>query len=145
MKIQKVTDLYVQCAYVLREPGLAMSDCCRRPATSAVEDPYGGLYYYRCPEHEGLFRGTEPGRVVYELLVPHARSKVAVAELNDGDVLVDVRTHPILVEQKEWISHGRVRIWWHHLDIPGITGETVLDDHQKVWVDLTATSELKHG
>lgn len=59
-----VKDMYVQCAYPLREPALAMSDCCGKPAASAVEDPYGILYYYRCPEHEGLFRGDEKATIL---------------------------------------------------------------------------------
>lgn len=75
MKQVAVEDLHVQCAYVLREPGLAMSDCCRKPATSAVEDPYGVIYYYRCHEHEGLFRGDQQGRIVSRVPVADGPNK----------------------------------------------------------------------
>ena len=64
MKLVEVKALSVQCSYPMREPALAMSDCCRLMAYSAVEDPYGGMYYYRCHEHEGLFRGDQRARVV---------------------------------------------------------------------------------
>jgi hypothetical protein len=64
MKQVLVKDLAVQCSYPMREPALAMSDCCRKAAYSAVEDPYGVMYYYRCHEHEGLFRGDEAATVV---------------------------------------------------------------------------------
>lgn len=69
MKHVAVKDLYVQCSYPLREPAVAMSDCCRQSATSAVEDPYGVNFYYRCNKHEGLFRDNQRGRVVFSVPV----------------------------------------------------------------------------
>lgn len=67
MKHVAVKDLYVQCSYPLREPAVAMSDCCRQSATSAVE--HGVNFYYRCNEHYGLFRDNQRCRVVFSVPV----------------------------------------------------------------------------
>jgi hypothetical protein len=57
-----VKDLYVECSlktHNLNEPGTAMSDCCRRPAKSAVVDPKTNARYWRCDAHKGVLRMGE--------------------------------------------------------------------------------------
>lgn len=75
-----VKDLYTQCSYPTRENAIAMSDCCRMPATTAVntsgsDQPEG---YWRCEAHKGLIKGNVKGytvenvvRFYEEDLLPH--------------------------------------------------------------------------
>lgn len=62
LKEVRVVDLYVECMYPMRPDALAASDCCRRPADTAVERP-DGMRTWRCPKHRGLIKGTETGPV----------------------------------------------------------------------------------
>lgn len=51
-----VADLHVQCSLRVRnfeQPGFAMSDCCGKPAVSAVEDAQGRKLW-RCLAHQGI-------------------------------------------------------------------------------------------
>ena len=55
---RRVSELNVQCALRVRNfnsPGIAMSDCCGRPANAAVrmED---GKQMWRCEEHRNIRR-----------------------------------------------------------------------------------------
>jgi hypothetical protein len=57
-----IAELYVNCSLQLinfDRPGLAASDTCQQPATSAVELPNGNIMW-RCPRHEGM-RTLTPG------------------------------------------------------------------------------------
>lgn len=62
----KVANLYMQCAYTEKATTWAMSDCCRKPANTAVESPSGFLYW-RCPEHEGLWKPGIFGRIHHDV------------------------------------------------------------------------------
>lgn len=55
-----VSDMHVKCSLDVRsaalrkrQPGFALSDACRQPATSAVETPHGSKLY-RCDDHRGI-------------------------------------------------------------------------------------------
>lgn len=53
-----VTDMFVECSLQVRNfeaRGIAMSDCCRAPATSVVEMENGNQMF-RCEEHKGIRR-----------------------------------------------------------------------------------------
>lgn len=53
---KKISDMYVECSlqtHNFREPGVAMSDCCRRRATAAVVMPNGSKMW-RCSEHKNV-------------------------------------------------------------------------------------------
>lgn len=53
MKFVKVGDLHVKCSLRVRNfgvPGIAMSDCCAKPATHAVEMENGSKMW-RCFDH----------------------------------------------------------------------------------------------
>lgn len=68
MRFAFVRDLNVQCSLQVRNfesLGFAMSDCCRKPATSAVEFE-DGRKMWRCPEHEGI-RTITKGRVIHQV------------------------------------------------------------------------------
>ncbi len=63
--------MYVQCSLQVKNfdrGGMAMSDCCRGTAHSAVELANGNRMY-RCTAHEGLrdIRTGETGPIHYEL------------------------------------------------------------------------------
>lgn len=64
-----IKDLYVECALQVdnfNRGSVAMSDCCRRSATSGVLMP-SGITTWRCRVHEGMvdFRTGEKGEVVF--------------------------------------------------------------------------------
>lgn len=73
-RLVAVADMYVQCSlqtHNFYEPGFAMSDCCRRPATSAVVFSDDGRKMWRCDEHKGVRRiwpSRELGDVVTEIV-----------------------------------------------------------------------------
>ena len=79
----KVVDLYVQCAYPMRAHAIAMSDCCRKSATSAVVHP-DGMKTWRCEEHRGLIKGQERGPVVESIMreVKHQSTHIGTADDN---------------------------------------------------------------
>jgi hypothetical protein len=58
-----ITELYVRCSYPKRRDVLAASDTCQHPASTAVRDAEGNLWW-RCPTHEGQLRVGVPGEVV---------------------------------------------------------------------------------
>ncbi len=62
LKEVRVADLYGQCSFPMRADAIAMSDCCHRSATSAVEYPSGDKYW-RCTKHRGMINETETGPV----------------------------------------------------------------------------------
>jgi hypothetical protein len=62
-KMVPVTELYVRCSYPMRPDAIAASDTCQHPASTAVRDDKGWLWY-RCPAHEGELRNGVPGAEV---------------------------------------------------------------------------------
>lgn len=65
----QIRDMYVECSLQVRnhhKQGVAMSDCCRQLATTAVvmED---GKQMWRCGKHRGI-RRLEVGPVVTKIL-----------------------------------------------------------------------------
>jgi hypothetical protein len=62
LKVVRVVDMYVDCAYPMVPKPAAMSDNCRQPATTTV------MYLnrstgWRCEEHKGLIKGSMTGPV----------------------------------------------------------------------------------
>lgn len=67
-----VSDLYVQCALKMRhlnDPATAMSDCCRLPASTAVEME-NGRKMWRCTFHAGVrdYVTGEMGPIFYGII-----------------------------------------------------------------------------
>ncbi len=59
----RVTNLYVSCSFPMRTTNaMALSDCCRKYAHTAVEHPSGNMYY-RCDEHRGMIDANTTGPV----------------------------------------------------------------------------------
>ena len=61
-----VKDLYRECSYPLRDNAMAMSDCCRQPATTTVNTSGSAKYkgYWRCEAHKGFVKGRAKGYTV---------------------------------------------------------------------------------
>lgn len=68
--IVAVTDLYVQCSFPMRDNAVAMSDCCRQPATTAVTSPEVEGLFWRCNEHSGMWRRGIAGVVYHSVRRP---------------------------------------------------------------------------
>lgn len=62
LKEVRVADMSSECSYPLKPNAIAMSDCCRNNATTAVEFGDGTLLW-RCEIHRGLTKGQETGAV----------------------------------------------------------------------------------
>lgn len=63
--VEFVQDRYATCAFPMRPDAIAMSDCCRaRADTAVVYTMWDGekRFYWRCPEHRGLFDDGSRGR-----------------------------------------------------------------------------------
>lgn len=58
----RVADMFAECSFQMRKDAIAMSDCCRNIASSAVEMP-NGARHYRCTKHRGLIKDGVPGEV----------------------------------------------------------------------------------
>lgn len=72
MMLVSIADMYVQCSLQLRNfdrPGVAMSDCCSRPANTGVLLSDGKIMW-RCIVHEGErdIRSLELGPVVTKIV-----------------------------------------------------------------------------
>lgn len=65
---RKVSDMYVQCTFPMRPDVVAMSDCCRRNAQTAVHRP-DGVWTWRCSTHEGMIDSGQHGEVSDAVLV----------------------------------------------------------------------------
>ncbi len=52
LKEVRVTDMYKECMFPMKPNAIAVSDCCRRHATSVVKYPNGSSYW-RCTAHYG--------------------------------------------------------------------------------------------
>lgn len=65
-----ISDMSVECSLQLinfNRGGIAMSDCCRRHATSGVVSNDGRSTWWRCRTHEGMldFRTGDKGEIVF--------------------------------------------------------------------------------
>lgn len=76
-EMRSVSDLYVQCSYPMRPNAIAASDCCRGPATSAVDS--GDAWYWRCDEHLGFVSEGVEGNVRFAVPTPTAMRSAAVS------------------------------------------------------------------
>lgn len=66
----RVVDLYVQCSFPIVDNAIAMSDCCRKPATTAVDSPEVEGLFWRCRGHRGRWRGEVYGNVYHSVMRP---------------------------------------------------------------------------
>lgn len=67
---KRVSELHVQCSLQVRnfeKQGVAMSDCCRKPANTAVSMA-DGKKMWRCQEHYGVRRLETGPAVTYVML-----------------------------------------------------------------------------
>ena len=64
---RRIVDMFMKCTYPMRPDVLAASDCCGKPAATAVLRP-DGMKTWRCPEHKGLVKDDETGEVFESIM-----------------------------------------------------------------------------